>query len=87
MARYLTEEEERYLWHALGHDPLIASYLSNQVQYGQDFMKTAVNLPVCPRCESAALYHESGVMCPKCGHRSNARTHRIKTHFKEGWYK
>jgi len=85
--RYMTEEEERYLWHAVGHDPLIASYLSNQVHYGQDFMRTAVNLPVCERCESAALYHEGGVLCPKCGHFGRNKGHRVKNHLKEGWFR
>jgi ribosomal protein L37E len=88
MARYITDSEARYLMHAVGNDPLIASYLQNQVQSGQRFDRQAANLLVCERCEKAALAHQQGYVCPSCGYRSETRSrHKVRDHIKAGMFR
>lgn len=87
MAREMTAAEEQYLMHAVGHDPLIAAYLNNQVAHGRNFLQTAANLPVCSYCEHAALYHEGGVICSTCGKISPGKGHRVAQHLKAGMYR
>lgn len=86
MARYMTEEEARFLMHAVGGDPLIASYIDNQAEAGYDMRTTLAQLPVCPNCERAALHHESGIVCPSCGYKG-ASMHRMHDHINRGMYR
>ena len=75
--RYLTDAEARYIMHATGGDPLIASYLDNQARAGYDMRQMVKTLPVCPACERAALHHENGIICPSCGYQG-ASLHKIR---------
>ena len=82
----MTPQEARWLQHAVGGDPIIGTYLRNQAMYGNDAMKTAMNQPVCPKCERFAFYHQQGIACPSCGYRG-AAGHKLKIHLREGHYK
>lgn len=84
--RFATDAELRYLMHAVGGDPLIASYIDNQAAAGYDLRQTAAQLPVCPRCESAALHHEQGVVCPNCSYRGPAM-HKVRDYIQRGLYR
>ena len=77
--RVMTEAEKRFIMHAVGGDPLIASYIDNQAAAGYDLRQTMGTLPVCPNCERAALHHENGVVCPTCGYKGQAM-HKVRDH-------
>ncbi|MBB6672620.1 hypothetical protein [Cohnella nanjingensis] len=86
--RVMTQKEAAWIAHAVGGDPLIASYIDNQVDHGQDFYRIAANLPVCGRCERLVLVHNKGYVCPTCGHtEENSRGHKMKTHLRRGMYR
>lgn len=86
MARYMTDEEAQFIMHAIGGDPLIASYIDNQAAAGYDLRQTLGHLPVCPACERAALHHESGIVCPTCGYKGPA-AHKMRDHINRGVYR
>jgi Predicted DNA-binding protein containing a Zn-ribbon domain len=86
--RMMTDREARYLMHVTNGDPLIASYLNNQVNHGQNFLQQAANLLVCEKCESAALAHQQGYVCPRCGYRSATRSqYKVRDHIKRGAFR
>lgn len=80
----MTSEEQRYWMHALEGDPLIGDFLRRQ---GVDMRKKALNQPICERCEKLAFWHKSGVMCPSCGHEGPSKTHKLKIHLRDGYFK
>jgi len=82
----MTDAEARYIMHAVGGDPLIASYLDNQAAYGYDMRQTMAGLPVCPACERAALHHERGIVCPTCGYRGPS-SHKMRDHINGMMYR
>jgi ribosomal protein L32 len=77
--RMITDAEARFLMHAVGGDPLIASYIDNQAAAGYDMRTTLAHLPVCPSCERGALHHENGIVCPTCGYKGPAG-HKMRDH-------
>jgi rRNA maturation endonuclease Nob1 len=86
-SRLMTDEEARFIMHAVGGDPLIASYIDNQAQHaGHDMRQTMGNMPVCGRCQKIAFHHEQGVICPSCGHRGPAGM-KMREHIKRGMYR
>lgn len=78
-SRFMTDAEARYLMHAVGGDPLIATYLDNQANAGYDVRQTMANMPACPKCEKIAFHHEQGIVCPSCGYRG-AKSHKVSDH-------
>jgi ribosomal protein L37E len=80
----MTDEEARFIMHAVGGDPLIASYLDNQARAGYDMRQMVGTLPVCPRCERAALHAQQGIICPSCGYKG-ASLHKIREHMMRGF--
>lgn len=84
--RVITDAEARFLMHAVGGDPLIASYIDNQADAGYDMRKTLAQMPVCPRCERAALHHENGIVCPTCGFKGPSM-HKMRDHIRRGIFR
>ncbi|MNH83819.1 hypothetical protein D3C73_362240 [compost metagenome] len=83
--RYMTPQEERYIYHLLSGDPVIGSYIRNQMRYGSDPL---ANLPVCPKCERPSLYHGNGAICPTCGtFVPKEQTHKVRQHIKQGLFR
>ena len=87
MAREMSTSEERYFASKLANDPLLATFLNNQVNNGQNFMSQAGKLFVCDRCESAALAHGTGYACPCCGHKSDKRSVKVRDYVNERMFK
>jgi len=86
MPHEMTAQEERYWLHSLSGDPLIGSFLRTQGMFGDPRIR-ALNQPVCS-CERLAFWHENGILCPSCGKFTpKEKTHKLKTHLSEGWYK
>ncbi|KKO51147.1 hypothetical protein [Paenibacillus sp. DMB20] len=84
--RYMTPQEERYMYHLLSGDPLIGSFIRNQMRHGAG--DPLANLPVCPKCERPSLYHDNGAICPTCGTFAvKEKTHRVKDHIRQGYYR
>jgi hypothetical protein len=84
--RYMTPQEERYMLHLLSGDPLIGSFIRNQLRHGAG--DPLANLPVCPKCERPSLYHDNGAICPTCGTFAvKEKTHRVKDHIRQGYYR
>ncbi len=86
MARYMTDAEAQFIMHAVGGDPLIASYIDNQAAAGYDLRQTLAHMLVCPACERAALHHERGIICPTCGY-TGAPAHRMRQHINSHMYR
>lgn len=87
MAREMTAQEEKYFATKLAGDPLLATYLNNQVNAGQNFMQQAGKLYVCERCESGALAHGNGYACPHCNYKSPTRSTKVRDYIKGGFYR
>lgn len=85
--RLMTDAEARFLMHAVGGDPLIASYLDNQAAAGYDMRQTMGNMPVCGRCQKIAFHHEQGIICPSCGHKGPKPQALMKHHIQRGMYR
>lgn len=83
----LNPQEEAYYMHMLKGDPLIGSYIRNQMMVNPNMRRDILGHPVCAKCEKFAFHHKEGVMCPSCGHWSPTKTHKIKEHIKGGHYK
>lgn len=83
----MTRQEERYLATKLANDPLLATFLNNQVNNNQDFMQQAGKLFVCERCESGALAHGTGYACPHCGFKSDKRSMKVRDYMKGGFHR
>lgn len=83
MAKYMTAQEERYFATKLANEPTLAAFLNNQVNNGQNFMTQAGKLPVCDRCESAALAHGTGYACPCCGFKSDKRSLKVRDYIND----
>jgi hypothetical protein len=84
--RYMTPQEERYMLHLLSGDPLIGNFIRNQLRHGAG--DPLANLPVCPKCERPSLYHDNGAICPTCGTFAvKEKTHRVKDHIRQGYYR
>lgn len=86
MARYMTEQEQRFWEHALSNDQVAATYLRNQAMYGQDVQKQASNMMVSTCCESLALHHKGGIMCGKCG-KWTVPTMRARDYVEQGMFR
>lgn len=84
--REMTAAEARFIMHAVGGDPLIASYIDNQAAAGYDMRQTVAQLPVCPNCERAALHHEIGIICPTCGYKG-AALHKVSNHIRNNLFR
>lgn len=82
----MTQAEAQFLMHAVGKDPLIAKYLDNQADAGYDMRQTIAKLPICPNCESAALHHEQGIICPNCSYRGISQ-HKVRDYINRGMYR
>ena len=87
MAREMSAQEETYFATKLANDPLLATFLNNQVNNGQDFMQQAGKLNVCERCESGALAHGTGYACPHCGYTSKTRSTKVRDYMQKGMWK
>lgn len=85
--RLMTDAEARFIMHAVGGDPLIASYLDNQAAAGYDMRKTMSALPVCPNCQRAALHHERGIICPTCGYKGANPQLTMRDHIHSRMYR
>ena len=87
MAREMSVQEERYLATKLANDPLLATFLNNQVNNGQEFMAQAGKLNVCERCESGALAHGSGYRCVHCGYESKTRSMKVRDYMNDKFWR
>jgi hypothetical protein len=88
VSREMTPQEQRFFAHALKNDPVVGAYIRNQAMYGHDPLKVGRNLMVSLCCEAAALHHNGGAMCGKCGKwMPKGKTHKIKEHFAQGLYR
>lgn len=86
-SRIMTDAEMKFIMHAVGGDPLIASYIDNQANAGYDMRQTMAQLPVCPACQRAALHHQQGVICPTCGYKGATTKLTMRDHIHGRMYR
>lgn len=83
-------KEELYWLHFLSKqkkDPIVGSYIANQLRANPQFRRDILQQPVCARCECFAFHHKNGIQCSSCGHWEPAKTNKVKDHIKGGMYK
>lgn len=84
---YLDPEEEKYWLHFLSRDPIIGDYIRSQIRANPQLRREILNQPVCPKCEGFMFFHKNGALCPSCGTFVPERSHTLKKHLREGYYK
>lgn len=84
----LDQQEEKYWLHFLSRDPLVGDYIRSQIRHNPQLRREILNQPVCPSCEGFLFYDKNDTaMCPKHGRVAIDKTHKVKVHLAEGYYR